>query len=207
MREIAKEELKKILENHKHWLEEDCEDWRNMRADLGGANLSGADLSGADLIGAKLIGADLRAAGFHRANLRRADFSGADLSGADLSGADLGGAINTPFIPMACPETGSFTAYKKASGKIVKLLIPENARRSSATGRKCRCDKALVLEIQNMDGTKADVDHVSSDYDEGFVYTVGETVCVTDFCEDRFEECAAGIHFFINRQEAIEYGD
>ena len=156
MRKITEEELKKILENHKHWLEEDCEDWGDMRA--------------------------------------------------DLRGADLSGAINIPFIPMACPETGSFTAYKKASGRIVKLLIPENARRSSATGRKCRCDKALVMEIQNMDGTKADVDHVSSDYDEGFVYTVGETVCEPDFYEDRFEECAEGIHFFINRQEAIEYG-
>ena len=40
MRKIKKEELKKILENHKHWLEEDCEDWRDMRADLRSANLS-----------------------------------------------------------------------------------------------------------------------------------------------------------------------
>ena len=191
MRKITEEELKKILENHKHWLEEDCEDWGNMRADLRGADLIGADLIGADLRGADLSGADFR---------------GADLRMANFSGAYLSGAINIPFIPMACPETGSFTAYKKASGRIVKLLIPENARRSSATGRKCRCDKALVVEIQNMDGTKADVDHVSSDYDEGFVYTVGETVCEPDFYEDRFEECAEGIHFFINRQEAIEYG-
>ena len=206
MRKITEEELKKILENHKHWLEEDCEDWGNMRADLSGADLSDADFSAADLIGAKLSGADLRMANLSGADLIGADLSGANLSGADFNRADLSGAINIPFIPMACPETGSFTAYKKASGRIVKLLIPEDARRSSATGRKCRCDKALVVEIQNMDGTKADVDHVSSDYDEGFVYTVGETVCEPDFCEDRFEECAEGIHFFINRQEAIEYG-
>jgi hypothetical protein len=156
------------------------------------ADLSMADLSMADLSMANLRGADLR-----MANLR----------GADLSMANLSRAKNVPFLPMTCPDSGSFTAYKKASGKIVKLLVPEDARRSSATGRKCRCDKALVVEIQNIDGTKADVDHVSSDYDEGFVYTVGEMVSEPDFYEDRFEECAEGIHFFINRQEAIEYGE
>lgn len=106
---------------------------------------------------------------------------------------------------MACPDSGSFTAYKMASGKIIKLLVPEDARRSSGTGRKCRCDKALVLEIQNIDGTKANVDHVKSNYDNYFVYTVGEMARVPEFCEDRFSECAEGIYFFINRQEAVKY--
>lgn len=89
--------------------------------------------------------------------------------------------------------------------RFVKLLIPEDAKRSSAAGRMCRCDKAIVLEIQNPDGTKADVDVVTSDRDEEFLYRVGETVSVPDFCDNRFLECAAGIHFFVNRQEAVEY--
>lgn len=88
---------------------------------------------------------------------------------------------------------------------IVKLEIPDEARRNSATGRKCRCDKANVLEIQNIDGTKAATDVVHSMYDPSFKYRVGETVEVEDFCEDRFKECVAGIHFFVNRQEAVDY--
>ena len=85
------------------------------------------------------------------------------------------------------------------------LEIPEDAKRLSATGRKCRCNKAKVLEIQNLDGTKADINEVRSDYTAAFIYRVGETVSVDDFCEDRWDECSAGIHFFINRQEAVNY--
>ena len=84
---MTQEELDKIVEQHKHWLNEDCEGWEGMKADLSGADLSGADLSGADL-----IGADLRNANLRHADLRGADLSGADLIGADLSGADLIGA-------------------------------------------------------------------------------------------------------------------
>lgn len=64
---------------------------------------------------------------------------------------------------------------------------------------------AKVLEIQNIDGTKANVTKVKSGYDSGFVYEVGKTVSVDNFCEDRWEECSSGIHFFINRQEAVNY--
>ena len=177
------------------------------RANLSGANLSGADLSRADLSRANLSGANLSGADLSGANLSRADLSGANLSGADLSRADLSRAKNIPYIPMACPDSGAFTAWKKAMGKIVKLLVPEDAKRSSATERKCRCDKAVVLAIENIDGTDSGLSSVASGYDPKFLYTVNETVTVPNFCEDRFLECAAGIHFFINRQEAVEYND
>lgn len=71
--------------------------------------------------------------------------------------------------------------------------------------RQCRCDKAVVIAIENLDGTAPGIVSVASKRDRNFIYTVGETVSVPDFCEDRFQECAAGIHFFINRQEAVEY--
>lgn len=129
----------------------------------------------------------------------------ANLSRANLSGANLTWAKNIPYIPMTCPDTGEFTGWKKAGGKIVKLLISEDAKRSSATGRKCRCDKAVVIAIENLDGTAAGIDSVASDRCRNFIYTVGETVSVPDFCKNRFQECAAGIHFFINRQEVVEY--
>ena len=135
----------------------------------------------------------------------KANLCGANLFGADLRGADFGRAENIPFIPFACPDTGSFIAYKKASGYIVKLQIPEDAKRLSATNRKCRCDKAQVLEIQNLDGTTADVTEVRSNYDKNFIYKVGKTASVDNFDEDRWNECSKGIHFFINRQEAVNY--
>ena len=127
---------------------------------------------------------------------------GADLCGADLRGANLCGAKGAY---MACPTDGSFIGWKKASGYVVKLQIPEDARRSSAGGEKCRCDKAYVAEIQNADGTKADIEAIHSNHDNNFVYTVGATVEVPNFDDCRWNECAPGIHFFIDRRAAVEY--
>ena len=175
----------------------------NLRgADLRGANLREADLYGANLREANLRGANLRGADLRGANLREADLYGANLRGAYLRGADLCG-VRGAYI--ACPTDGSFIGWKKASGYIVKLQIPEDARRSSAGGEKCRCDKAYVVEIQNADGTKADIETVHSNHDANFVYTVGATVEVSDFDGDRWNECAPGIHFFIDRRAAVEY--
>lgn len=237
---MTTEKLMAIIENHKHWFNEDCDGWEEMKADLRGVNLRevnlnevnlygsdlrgvnlyraslyGADLRGADLRGANLYGADLRRANLYGTNLYGADLYGADLRGVDLSEANLSEANlseanlyrakNIPYIPYSCPETGSFIGYKKADGHIVKLEILSDARRCSATGRKCRCDKAKVLSIQNLDGSESKIKCVRSTYDPRFVYTVGKIVEEPEFCEDRWRECAKGIHFFINRQEAVEY--
>ena len=180
----------------------------NLRdADLCSADLSYADLRDADLRGANLRGANLRDADLRDADLRDADLSGSNLSYANLSYADLSYAdlCDAKGCYLSCPTEGSFIGWKKASGHIVKLRIPEDARRSSATGHKCRCDKAYVMEIQNMDGTRATVDAVRSDRDQNFVYTVGATVEVPDFDDNRWSECAQGIHFFIDRRAAVEY--
>lgn len=149
--------------------------------------------------------ADLRYADLRRADLRNADLRRADLCGADLSGAILSD-VKYLNIPIACPESGSFIGWKKGlHDLIVKLRIEEDALRSSATGRKCRCSKATVLEIQNSDGTPANVEFAMSRHDKTFTYRVGETLCVSDFDPDRWNECAPGIHFFITRQEAVDY--
>ena len=172
---MTQEELNKVLENHKHWLNDDCEGWESMRADLRYADLSDADLSDADL------------------------------RYADLSDADLRYAKNIPFIPYSCPDFGMFIGYKKASGYIVELEIPEDAKRLSATTRKCWCDKAKVLRILNTDRTVANVTEVKSNYDSSFIYKVGEVVFVDNFDDNRWNECSTGIHFFINFQEAVNY--
>ena len=151
----------------------------------GGAYLRGADLGGADL-----GGADLR---------------GADLGGAYLRGADLRGAKNIPYIPFACPSDGAFIGWKKVGNKLVKLEIPEDARRCSATTQKCRCDKAKVLAITDLDGSNPINEILNTSQPKALLYKVGEMVYPDSFDEDRWNECSHGIHFFINKQDAINY--
>ena len=174
-------------------------------ADLCSANLRDADLRGANLRGANLRGADLRGANLRGADLCDANLRGVNLCDANLCDANLRGAKKVPYIPMVCPEEGEFIGWKKASGKIIKLRIPEDALRSSSTTRKCRCNKAEVIEIYNIAGTIANERIVKSSYDSSFTYEVGKTVEVQDFDTNRWDECTRGIHFFINRQEAINY--
>lgn len=174
-----------------------------FEANLSWANLTGANLFEADLTAANLFGAILSGT-----KLSEAKLCGVNLSRAYLRDTDLRNVrwdVYTAFYSMACPEEGAFIGWKKANGKIVKLHITEDAKRSSATSRKCRCSKAEVLEIQNLDGSISDLKSVSSNYDSSFLYTVGETVEVPDFDDDRWDECSQGIHFFITRQEAVNY--
>lgn len=107
----------------------------------------------------------------------------------------------------ACPDEGAFIGWKKCCGNaVVKLLITEDALRSSATSRKCRCSKATVLSIENLDGSPKPSNYVArSIVKSDFTYEVGKTVEVPDFDKDRWAECSSGIHFFITREEAVDY--
>ena len=155
-----------------------------------GAYLSNADLRGADLRGADLRGAYLR---------------NADLRGAYLSNTDLRGAKEIPCTPIACPSDGAFIGWKKVGEHLVKLEIPEDARRCSATSRKCRCDKAKVLSIWNLTLKKEVPSIVNHAYGHDTEYNVEETVYPDSFDDNRWNECSHGIHFFINKQDAIDY--
>lgn len=119
-------------------------------------------------------------------------------------------------IPMTCPKEGTFIGWKctyyygnvthnnfrPVHPALVKLEIPVDARRSSF-GRKCRCDKAKVLSIETFDGKPLTTAY--SFYDNSFVYEAGKTVSVPNFDEDRWHECAPGIHFFMTEKEARQY--
>ena len=197
--QYTEDELQGILDLHRKWLY--AEDG-GRRADLRGADLSGANLRGADLWDANLGCADLRDANLRGADLRDANLRGADLSGANLGDANIGGldAARLSILPA-----GDIIGWKKCSGeRIVKLMIPADARRSNATGRKCRCDRAKVLVVESIDGSEA-FDEATSQNDPDFAYRVGETVVVEGFDDDRWKECAPGIHFFITRDEAVAY--
>ena len=117
---MTQEELNKIVEQHQHWIKEDCEGWEEMRANLSGANLSGANLRGANLSGANL--------------------SGANLSGANLSGANkfrLGKVLDEPL-----------TGYKKTNeGVVITAEIPAGAIVFCINGRKCRTNRAKITDM------------------------------------------------------------
>ena len=207
--QITREDLAK----HAAWLRDKPDGVRVVTvsgADLIGADLRGADLRGADLRDADLRDADLRGANLidadlRGANLRYADLRGANLIDADLRDADLRGAKNVPDYVTAITSIvseGDLVVYKQLQhGDIATLKIPASARRSNATGRKCRAEYAEVLAIQDLDGNAKECG--VSRYDVWFVYRVGETVHPHEWCEDRWQECAGGIHFYLTRYEAV----
>lgn len=192
-------------------------------ADLTGANLTGADLTGAglwgaglrdanltvayllgvNLRGAYLQGADLRSADLRDANLTGAYLRGVNLTGADLRDADLRGAYlrGARGASLAQARTsilpdGDLIGWKKAGGVLVKLRIPADAKRSNATGRKCRAEYAEVLE------TIGEAVGITTKYGPTTEYKVGETVRANKWDENSWNECSHGIHFFITRKEA-----
>ena len=158
-------------------------------ADLTGANLYGVDLSRANLTGANLTGA----------NLSRANLYGVDLSRTDLSRAKNAKLIiaQTVIVPQ-----GTLVVWKKAKTRggqfsIVKLSIPDTARRSNATTRKCRFEFADVLD----DGGET----CYSLYDAKTPYTTGQRVTCDSWDNNRWNECSGGIHAFLTRDEAEAY--
>ncbi len=129
-------------------------------------------------------------------NLREADLRWANLREADLQGAI--GLDKKPTQTVILPE-GDLIVYKKLEEGVSKLLIPADAKRSNATGRKCRAEYAKVLELPQ------DVTEGTSKHDSKFKYRVGEMVRPDRFDPDWKNECTGGIHFFITRDEAEEY--
>ncbi len=187
-------------------------------ANLSAAHLSAADLRGANLNDVALVGANLRAANLSAAHLRGADLSGAtlvcanlsganlsaanlcvaDLRGANLHGANLRGVKGLDPLAAArltiVPE-GELIVYKKLLGGVIcQLRIDRETKRSNATERKCRAERAFVLSGEG-----------SSTHDPSFKYVVGKTVECDQWEEDRWVECGGGIHFFLTREEAEDF--
>ena len=165
-------------------------------------------MSDANLYHANLSDANLSDANLYRANLYHANLYRANLSGANLYHANLSGAIIA--WGLACPETGSFEAWKKVVDEngtefLVKLLIPADAKRSSATTNKCRCEFADVLEITNIETNQAVQLVENTNRVPNITYRVGERVFPDSFDDNRWNECSHGIHFFVDKESAIHY--
>lgn len=167
------------------------------------ALFDGCPMKGANLKNARMV-----TASFRYCDMRECNIEGADLFGAVLEFAKLDGIISnddTKWFRLHCPETGAFLAYKKCvNDRMVQLLVPADAKRTSATLRSCRCNKAKVLTIKSFD-FKENFDEAWSLVDENFVYKRGEWVEVKDFNEDRWQDSTTGIHFWMTRAEAEAY--
>mgnify|MGYP002623776984 CR=1 FL=1 len=164
-------------------------------AELRNASLLDADLSYADLYGVNLLDANINYANLYNANFRR----------ANVYEQNFYYSKNIPYFPLACPSDGAFVGWKKVKGKLIKLQIPEDAKRSSASSSICRCDKALVLAITDIDGKNPIDVIVNESYEHLTTYKVGKMVFPDSFNDNRWEKGSNGIHFFINKQDAINY--
>ena len=196
MRTITQEELDKIVEQHQHWIKEDCEDWEDMCANLEGANLKGANLEGANLEGANLYGANL-----YGANLRGASLTGASLTGASLTGASLRGASLTGADKFRLGKVldEPLTGYKKTKeGVVITAEIPAGAIVFCINGSKCRTNRAKITDM-------AGHEVLHSSYDNHFEYRLGQEIEIKDFNLMYNVECASGFHFFRTRKEAVAY--
>ena len=223
---MTQEELNKIVEQHQHWLKEDCEGWEDMRAnliwanlrradlyeaDLRGATLRGANLYDADLRGANLYDADLRGANLRGAKLNEADLYGAKLRGADLRGAELYGAnlYGANLHGAKLNEADEFrlgkvlddplTGFKQTKeGVVITAEIPAGAIVFCINGTKCRTNRAKITDMGGHDV-------LHSQYDSSFEYRLGQEINIKDFNLMYNVECASGFHFFRTRKEAEEY--
>jgi hypothetical protein len=123
--------------------------------------------------------------------------SGADLRSADLSEVKGGGLAFA--LTEILPREGEVIGWKKCRNNVlVKLRVPPDAKRSNATGRKCRAERVEVLAVV---GAAEGV----SIHDGKTVYRVGETVACDRWEPNRFVECGGGIHLFLTCEEAEAY--
>lgn len=185
--------------------------FKNVRFD-------GADMRHTSVENALFDNCSLRGVNFQNANLKSAAMRYNDLSGADITGANLFAAVleyaklddiiyndETKWFKLHCPEEGAFLGYKKCfNNRLVQLLIPADAKRTSATMNSCRCSKAKVLTIKSFDYTE-EFEEAWSLVDENFVYRKGQWVEVSDFNENRWQDSTTGIHFWLTREEALAY--
>lgn len=192
-------------------------------ADLSHSSMMSSDFGLCNFTGSNLSNTDMRCSSFFDCSFVDADLSRSSMMDSDFSCCS-GIPEDSSIVPLACPEEGSFIGWKKVyefdrcctstsildedhfKAYIVKLLIPEDALRSSATGRKCRCSKAKVLDICSLDGKEhPDMVRNYMVFTDSVTYRTGEFVYPDKFDPYRWNECSNGIHFFITREEAVNF--
>ena len=151
-----------------------------------------------------LIEAVKRGAYLQDANLRGANLRGANLLGANLQdakGKELDDLKKSFWI---IPEQGSFIAWKKCKNAIAMIEIPNEAKRTSnIKNRKCRAEFIRVIDMWDLEGNQ--ISKAFGMRDSNLIYETGTIVKSDSYDDDFKEDCSHGIHFFVTKQEAIEW--
>ena len=102
------------------------------------------------------------------------------------------------------PEQGSFIAWKKCKNAIAMIEIPNEAKRTSnIKNRKCRAEFIRVIDMWDLEGNQ--ISKAFGIRDSNLVYETGAIVKPDSYDVDFKEDCSHGIHFFVTKQEAIEW--
>ena len=163
-----------------------------------------------DVRGLKLTNSKARAVSF-----RYHDMEGIDISGTDIYASVLEDAHNqdkviyneeTRWYKMSCPEEGPFIAWKCCTDlRVVQMLVPADAKRCMATLETGRVSKVKVLSIKSIDETQS-YEWAQSTVDQDFYYEKGKWLePANGFQEDRWKDSSPGIHFFLDRQQCVDY--
>lgn len=108
------------------------------------------------------------------------------------------------FIPQDTELIGWKKAFNNEGAVLVKLRIPADAKRTGGENFKCRCDKAEVLDIFSLTDNRKHYNSCHSGYNPHFKYVVGEVV-ESEYDENSIVTCSKGIHFFLDKNLAIDY--
>lgn len=115
-------------------------------------------------------------------------------------------------LKQTCPKEGSFICYKKVytgicAHVLATLEIPADAKRIYTISTKCRAEYAKVIKLElllyNIECKEIDVAY--SGYNEDVVYRKGKIVYPDSFDDDMLNEYSNGIHFFMDKNDAINY--
>ena len=170
MRDITKQELKEILNEHKLWLKDSS---KGKKADLSSANLRSVDFRFADLSSAKFSSANLRFANLNSAKLSSADFSSANLSSANLIYANL----SSSNLSSANLSSANLSSSNLSSAN----LSSANLSSSNLSFANLRSSDLSFANLRFADLSSANI--LIFQYQRHPAYCTGERLIIG--CEDR----------------------
>lgn len=170
--------------------------------DFKGCTFSNCDFSHATLSFTDYSECSLRTCSFRNSAIYRSSFRSSAFEGAtrfefaniqhsylpDGLERILGRTLKKPIV-----------VYKNTRENVViKAEIPAGAIVFSINGKKCRTNRAKIVDMCGHDV-------LHSSFDITFTYTLGQEIEILDFDPCYNHECAPGFHFFMTEREAEEY--
>ena len=87
---------------------------------------------------------------------------------------------------------------------MAKIEIPAKAKRTcNLTNRKCRASYIKTLDIIDRNGNR--IKEMNGTHDRSLIYRVGRITRPDKYDNSMLIDCTNGIHFFVTKQEAINW--